>query len=258
MNQVSTSIIETYDLHKVYGAGSAAVHALRGVDITVHRGEFLSIMGQSGSGKSTLLHILACLHRPSAGRYMLDDVIVDETLPDNMLSAIRNRKIGVVFQQYNLLATEDLLNNVALPLVYAGMGRSQRTKRARLLLETVGLGKRVHHRPSEVSGGEAQRAAIARALANNPAVVLADEPTGNLDSKSGLEIMSIFQALNKLGRTIVQVTHDAHKAAYSNRIVYLRDGKVEKEERIGTPQEAPPSNADFSFLAGEEAGRAGA
>ena len=254
----STAIIETYDLHKVYGEGQGAVHALRGVDIKVWRGEFLSIMGQSGSGKSTLLHILACLHRPSSGKYVLDDVTVDESLSDGVLSAIRNKKVGIVFQQYNLLATEDLVSNVSLPLLYAGARRDKRAKRARALLEAVGLGNRMHHRPSEVSGGQAQRAAIARALSNDPAVILADEPTGNLDSASGLEVMSIFQALNKLGRTIVQVTHDPEKAHYSNRIIRLKDGHVEEEERIASPTQAPISATDFSFLADEEDKDAGA
>lgn len=239
MGTRSANIIEARGLAKVYGTGGAAVAALAGVDLSVRRGEFVSIMGPSGSGKSTLLHLLACLQRPSRGTYVLDGVLVDETLSDQALSEIRRRHVGIVFQQHHLLATESLLENAALPLVYAGVGRARRLDVAMRLLEALGLRSRAHHLPTEVSGGQAQRAAIARALAGDPAVVLADEPTGSLDSVAGLEVMGIFQALNREGRTIVQVTHDAEKAQHSTRIVRIRDGRVEDDVPVERPLLAP-------------------
>jgi putative ABC transport system ATP-binding protein len=222
-------VIRTQSLCKTYGSGPGAVEALRDVTIEVRRGEFVSIMGASGSGKSTLLHVLGCLHRPTRGVYELEGVRVDE-LDDAALSRIRNTRIGVVFQQYNLLRNVDIVSNVELPLVYAGMNPRARRKRACELLERMGLGARLRHRPSELSGGQEQRVAIARALAADPAVVLADEPTGNLDSASGEEIMALFAELNRMGRTIIQVTHDREKAAYASRIIHIADGRVVKVE----------------------------
>ncbi len=237
-------VIRAEDLRKVYGSGDSAVEALAGVSLEVRRGEFVSIMGASGSGKSTLLHVLGCLHRPTGGVYELDGVHV-EGLDDTELSRLRNRKIGVVFQQFNLLGHEIALENVALPLVYAGVGRADRERRAMVMLERLGLGDRATHRPSELSGGQQQRAAIARALVNNPAIVLADEPTGNLDSDSGMEIMAIFQKLHRAGRTVIQVTHDREKAEYSERIIIVRDGRVEREEMVKDKRQAPEIDLDI-------------
>jgi putative ABC transport system ATP-binding protein len=236
-------VIRAESLRKVYGEGDWAVEALAGVSLEVRRGEFVSIMGASGSGKSTLLHVIGCLHRPTSGVYELDGVHV-EGLDDAELSRLRNRKIGVVFQQFNLLAHEVAVENVALPLVYAGVGRADRERRAMEMLERLGLADRATHRPSELSGGQQQRAAIARALVNNPAIVLADEPTGNLDSDSGMEIMSIFQKLHSAGRTVIQVTHDREKAEYSDRIVHIRDGRVEREETVEDRRQAPEIDLD--------------
>jgi len=232
-------MIRAVALRKVYGKGPTAVEALVDVSFEVRAGEFVSIMGASGSGKSTLLHVLGGLHQPTSGVYELDGVRVDG-LSDVELSHLRNRKIGVVFQQYNLLEHEDIVTNVALPLVYAGVPRADRERRAREVLTRLGLGNRLSHRPSELSGGQAQRVAIARALVNSPAIVLADEPTGNLDSESGKEIMGIFQALHRAGRTIVHVTHDRDKAEYSERVLHISDGRIVREERIDNPREAPP------------------
>ncbi len=230
-------VIRTEALSKVYGEGDSAVVALADASLEIRRGEFVSIMGASGSGKSTLLHVLGCLHQPTSGTYELDGVRV-ESLADQELSRLRNRKIGVVFQQFNLLAQEDTLGNVALPLVYSGVGRLDRERRAREMLVRLGLADRATHRPWELSGGEQQRAAIARALVNGPAIVLADEPTGNLDSASGADVMAIFKKLHRSGRTIIQVTHDREKAEYSGRIVHIRDGRIEREEIVTSPREA--------------------
>jgi putative ABC transport system ATP-binding protein len=197
----------------------------------VRRGEYCSIMGQSGSGKSTLLHVLGCLHRSTSGSYKLDGVEVS-SLDDDELSMLRNHKIGFVFQKFNLLPQENIVENVALPLVYAHVPRNERLEAAKRMLALVGLGDRLHHKPTELSGGQSQRVAIARALVTEPAVILADEPTGNLDSRTGEEIMSVFQALHKMGRTIVQVTHDREKAEYSERIVHLKDGLIADVEVV--------------------------
>jgi len=237
-------VIRAEGLRKVYGSGAWAVEALADVSLEVRRGEFVSIMGASGSGKSTLLHVLGCLHRPTAGVYELDGTHV-EGLPDAELSRLRNRKTGIVFQQFNLLGHEIALDNVALPLIYAGVGRADRDRRAMEMLKRLGLDDRATHRPSELSGGQQQRAAIARALINNPAIVLADEPTGNLDSDSGMEIMAIFQKLHSAGRTIIQVTHDREKAEYSERIVHFRDGRIEREEKLAEPRRAPEIELDM-------------
>ncbi len=241
---VDEFVIRAEKLRKVYGEGDSKVVALADVSIEVRHGEFVSIMGASGSGKSTLLHVLGCLHRPTSGAYELDGERV-ESLSDVELSRLRNRKIGVVFQQFNLLPHESILENVALPLVYAGVGRADRLRRAREVLTRLRLADRLTHRPSEVSGGQQQRVAIARAIANSPTMVLADEPTGNLDSDSGLEIMGVFQELNRTGRTVIQVTHDREKAEYAGRIVHLRDGRVEREEIIESPRQAPPVGIDL-------------
>ncbi len=231
-------VLEIRDLVKVYPHKAGEVRALKEITFNVYEGEFVSIMGQSGSGKSTLLHVLACLHQLTSGRYRLENVDVS-SLDDLELSKIRNEKIGMVFQKFNLLAQENILENVALPLVYAGVGLSERRKLAEEKLRIVGLGDRLDHRPTELSGGQSQRVAIARALVMDPALLLADEPTGNLDSATGDEIMGVFQALHRRGRTIVQVTHDREKAEYSERIIHLKDGRIAQVETIKNPRQAP-------------------
>jgi putative ABC transport system ATP-binding protein len=241
-------ILDIVNLTKTYGIASSAVTALRGITMTVKSGEFVSIMGQSGSGKSTLLHVLGCLHRASTGSYKLDGVEVSG-LDDSGLSALRNQKIGFVFQKFNLLPQEDIVENVALPLVYAHVPRPQRLDAARHMLKLVGLSDRLAHKPSELSGGQSQRVAIARALVTTPALILADEPTGNLDSSTGMEIMGIFQALHATGRTIVQVTHDREKAEYSERIIHLKDGLIAEVETVANPRRAPVIQLGVEALA---------
>ncbi len=224
-------IIEAQGLKKTYIMGEIEVHALRGVDICLNRGEVISIMGPSGSGKSTLMNILGCLDRPTEGTYCLDGSLVSD-LSDDDLAEIRNRKVGFVFQSFNLLGRQTALSNVELPMRYAGVANGRR-KRAIEALEAVGLGDRIHHRPNELSGGQQQRVAIARALVNNPAMILADEPTGNLDSKSGDEIMRILLELNKeFGTTLVFVTHDAEIAAQTDRVIQLFDGLVTEDRLV--------------------------
>jgi putative ABC transport system ATP-binding protein len=229
-------VIEIRDITKVYRMGDVEVHALRGASLKIFPGEMVSIMGPSGSGKSTLMNVIGCLDQPTGGEYLLDGQDVSR-LSEDELAAVRSRKIGFVFQSFNLLPRTTALQNVELPLIYAG-GKN-RHERAISALERVGLGERVHHRPNELSGGQQQRVAIARALINNPAIILADEPTGNLDSKSGAEIMAIFQELNeKNGITIVFVTHEPDIAEHTRRVVRLRDGVVEEDAPVLAPRRA--------------------
>jgi putative ABC transport system ATP-binding protein len=222
-------LIEMKGITKNYEMGEATVHALGGIDLVVEGGEFLAIVGPSGSGKSTLMNMIGCLDRPSTGEYYLEGRKVDE-LSDDDLARIRNKSIGFVFQTFNLLPRTNCLHNVELPLLYSSVGRKDRERKALEMLERVGLGSRVYHNPNELSGGERQRVAIARALVNDPTIVLADEPTGNLDSKTGSEIMAIFTGLNSDGKTIVLVTHERYIAEYSRRVIYLRDGHVVSED----------------------------
>lgn len=227
------NVIEIEDLTKVYHMGEIDIHALRGVSLDIKEGELLSIMGPSGSGKSTLMNIIGCLDQLTSGCYRIDGRDVSK-LDDDALAEIRNRKIGFVFQNFNLLARTSALQNVELPLVYSG--KRKRRERAQEALEAVGLGDRFEHRPNELSGGQQQRVAIARALVNDPAIILADEPTGNLDSRSGAEIVAIFQKLNReRGLTVVFVTHDARIARHTGRIVYLGDGQIAGEEIVAEP-----------------------
>ncbi len=218
------------NIAKTYQMGDTTVHALDGVSTSIERGEFVAITGPSGSGKSTLMNILGCLDRPSAGSYQLDGAEV-ATLTDDQLALTRNKKIGFVFQNFNLLPRISALKNIALPLVYAGIDNTERMKRAQSTLGKVGLAERGNHRPNELSGGQRQRIAIARALINDPAILIADEPTGNLDTKSSLEIMDIFCELHDQGRTIIMVTHEPDIAAYAERVIHVRDGKILSDER---------------------------
>ncbi|MBN2043823.1 MAG: ABC transporter ATP-binding protein [Anaerolineales bacterium] len=219
-------VVDAKDLRKIYKMGEMEVHALRGLDIQIRRGEVLSIMGPSGSGKSTLMNMLGCLDRPTSGEYHLDGESVAE-MNDDQLADIRNRKVGFVFQSFNLLPRATAISNVELPLRYANMGGRERRERAIAALESVGLGDRVHHTPAELSGGQQQRVAIARALVNTPAIIMADEPTGNLDSTSGEEIMQLLLNLNQENRTtLIIVTHDPEVAELTNRVVMIRDGVV--------------------------------
>jgi len=233
------SLIEIRDITKVYRmGGDIEVHALRGVSLQVDAGELLSIMGPSGSGKSTMMNVLGCLDQPTSGDYYLDGVDIKK-LNDNALAEIRNRKIGFVFQTFNLLPRTTALQNVELPLVYRGVNGRERQRRVTEALELVGLADRIHHRPNELSGGEQQRVAIARALATQPDIILADEPTGNLDSRSGAEIVAIFQRLNReMGITVAFVTHDPEIAAHTRRIVQLLDGKIVADELVENPLDA--------------------
>lgn len=227
MEKSSLPVIQTYDLKKIYKVGEVEVHALAGVTLKIDRGEVVAIMGPSGSGKSTLMNLLGCLDHPTSGRYVLDSEEVSE-LDDDQLAGIRNQKVGFVFQSFNLLPRSTALANVELPMRYAGV-TTERTARAAAALESVGLADRMHHRPPELSGGQQQRVAIARALVNHPAILMADEPTGNLDSKSGREIMDLLLSLNTIkGTTLIIVTHDPMIASQARRIIRLKDGLVEE------------------------------
>jgi len=224
-------LIEVENLSKVYTMGSVEVHALRGVSFSIEKQEFVSIMGPSGSGKSTLMDILGCLAKPTSGTYILEGVEVAD-MSDNRLANVRNKKIGFVFQAFNLLPRTTALHNVELPLIYSGVGRRERRRRAQAALEEVGLADRMHHKSNELSGGQIQRVAIARALVNEPSMIFADEPTGNLDTTSGAEIMEIFDRLNQEGNTIIMVTHERYIAEHANRIIHLKDGIIEQDERV--------------------------
>ena len=224
------ALIETVELWKSYQMGDEQIHALRGVSIQIERGEYVAIMGPSGSGKSTLMNLIGCLDTPSKGSYLLNGKQVSQ-MDDNELARIRNEEIGFVFQTFNLLPRATALRNVELPLVYAGVAAKDREARAKAALEKVELSARMGHRPNELSGGQRQRVAIARALVNNPSILLADEPTGNLDSKTGVEIMGLFERLHKAGNTIVLVTHEPDVAAYAYRTIHIRDGQVEQDVR---------------------------
>ncbi len=223
-------LIDVKDITKVYEMGDVQVHALRGVTFTVESGEFIAIMGPSGSGKSTMMDILGCLATPTDGEYFLEGEEVGK-LSDNRLADIRNKKIGFVFQSFNLLPRTSALHNVELPLIYSGLGRKERKRRAFESLEAVGLADRVDHKSTELSGGQVQRVAIARALVNKPSMIFADEPTGNLDTRSGAEILAIFDRLNEEGNTIIMVTHEPEVAEHARRVLHIRDGLIEQDER---------------------------
>jgi putative ABC transport system ATP-binding protein len=224
-------VIRTEALAKVYQMGAEEVHALRGVDLEIHKGEYVAIMGPSGSGKSTLMNLIGCLDSPSSGRYWLAGRLVSE-LDDDELAYIRNKEIGFVFQTFNLLPRATALHNVELPLIYNGTPAEERVERAKKALERVDLTPRMHHKPNELSGGQRQRVAIARALVNNPSIVLADEPTGNLDSKTGEEIMNLFENLHGQGNTIILVTHEMDIAQHAHRVIFIRDGKIASDEKV--------------------------
>jgi putative ABC transport system ATP-binding protein len=245
------ALIELENIQKVYRAGDSEVHALRGVSLAVELGEFVAFMGASGSGKSTMMNILGCLDRPSGGRYLLDSEDVS-TLDRDERALVRNRKLGFVFQGFNLLSRASALENVEMPMLYGhrGMGRVEVRERALEALTQVGLGDRWEHRPNQLSGGQQQRVAIARALVNRPALLLADEPTGNLDSRTGLEIMAIFQALNEQGHTIVMVTHEPEIAAFTQRQIHMKDGHVLQDARVERPLDAA---AELAALQGDVA-----
>lgn len=227
----ASSLIEVKNLEKTYQMGMELVRALRGVSLMIARGEYVAVMGPSGSGKSTLMNIIGCLDTPSSGSYQLNGKLVSQ-MSDDELAFIRNREIGFVFQTFNLLPRADALHNVELPLIYRGIGSKERRERSMKALDSVGLKDRMHHKPNEMSGGQRQRVAVARALVNDPSIILADEPTGNLDSKTGDEIMELFDDLNQKGHTIILVTHEETVAAHSHRIIRLRDGQIERDEQL--------------------------
>ncbi len=230
-------IIDIKKVTRIYKMGNIKVNALRGIDLKIARGEFVAIMGPSGSGKSTLMNILGCLDIPTTGSYFLEGVDISK-LKDNQLAEIRNKKVGFVFQTFNLLSRSNIMGNVELPLIYTKDRIANRKKRNLEAIESVGLTDWIKHRPNELSGGQKQRVAIARALVNNPSIILADEPTGNLDSRTGEEIMAIFQALNREGKTILFVTHELDLAKHAQRIIYLKDGAINGEETISNPVDA--------------------
>ncbi len=224
-------VIRTFDLWKTYVMGDQEIHAVSGVDLEIRRGEYVAIMGPSGSGKSTLMNLIGCLDTPSSGEYYINGQLVSD-LDDDELARIRNKEIGFVFQTFNLLPRATALHNVELPLIYAGFSAEQRLERAKRAIQMVDLGQRMYHKPNELSGGQRQRVAIARALVNDPSILLADEPTGNLDTATGNEIMALFEHLYQQGNTIVLVTHEHDIALHAHRIVHIRDGKIEKDEQV--------------------------
>jgi putative ABC transport system ATP-binding protein len=224
-------VIRTYDLWKTYTMGDQTIHAVSGVDIEIKRGEYVAIMGPSGSGKSTLMNLNGCLDTPTKGQYFINGHLVSE-MTDDELARIRNKEIGFVFQTFNLLPRATALHNVELPLIYAGMSSAERLERAKQAMRQVDLEQRMLHKPNELSGGQRQRVAVARALVNNPSILLADEPTGNLDTATGNEIMALFERLHEQGNTIILVTHEHDIAQHAWRIIHIRDGKIEKDEKI--------------------------
>jgi putative ABC transport system ATP-binding protein len=235
-NGTDGALIELVDIRKVYQMGTTEVNALDGVSLRIERGEYVAIMGPSGSGKSTMMNIVGCLDTPTSGSYKLRGIEIRDR-DDDELARIRNQEVGFIFQTFNLLSRADALHNVELPMIYAGRPKPYRRERAREMLELVGLGDRTHHRPNELSGGQRQRVAIARALVNKPSIVLADEPTGNLDSKTGVEIMALLDEVHRGGNTVILVTHEEDIAANAERIVRLRDGKIESDlatQRVAT------------------------
>jgi len=251
---LSEPLIRAENLWKTYEMGSEKIHALHGVSFDLHRNEYIAIMGPSGSGKSTLMNLIGCLDTPSQGRYFLNGKLVSE-MDDDELAYIRNREIGFVFQTFNLLPRVTALQNVELPLIYSGIPAGERRKRAVGAIEDVELGDRMNHRPNELSGGQRQRVAIARALVNNPSIILADEPTGNLDSKTGAEILSLFDRLYETGNTIVLVTHEKAIASHARRIIHLLDGRISSDEtnpgRGAAPGYGPSTKMDEVSITGE-------
>jgi len=238
-------LITLLDIGRKYVIGAETIHALKSVSLTIEKGEFVALMGPSGSGKSTLMNILGCLDTPTKGTYILNGNQVSE-MSDSELAEIRNKEIGFVFQTFNLLPRSSSLENVALPLVYAGVGREQREDRAQKTLESVGLGNRVHHKPNELSGGQRQRVAVARALVNNPSIILADEPTGNLDTKTSVEIMGLLEEIHSKGNTIILVTHEEDIAQHAHRIVRMRDGLIENDYLNPNVKSVSPRLADMN------------
>ncbi len=248
-------VIDVRDVHRVYRLGEISVHALRGVSFTVERGDYVAIMGSSGSGKSTLMHILGCLDAATRGRYLLDAIDVQDFDEDD-LADVRNRKIGFVFQSFNLVPRTTALANVELPLAYAGMSRPERRARAEAALDSVGMSDRLHHLPAELSGGQQQRVAVARALVTHPALMLADEPTGNLDTRSTHDILSVFDELNRQGHTIVLITHEADVAARAKRVLHLADGLLTEDRRVVDVDQPPPGESRLHPFGGPvQAGR---
>jgi len=234
MTQDPSALIQTNELWKTYQMGTNAVHALQGVSFSIRRNEYVAIMGPSGSGKSTLMNLIGCLDTPTKGQYWLNTRLVSE-MNDDELAHIRNKEIGFVFQTFNLLPRATALHNVELPLIYSGISSKDRTERAKKALQMVELSDRMDHKPNELSGGQRQRVAIARALVNDPSIILADEPTGNLDSQTGIEIMKLFDRLHGEGNTIILVTHERDIAEYAHRVISIRDGKIASDERMKNP-----------------------